>query len=355
MSTKTEALFGAEDLIGFATRVFAAAGLPDADAAVVAENLVTADLRGVYSHGVMRVPIYLERLGRGLFNAKPNIAVKRVGTAAVHVDGDNGMGAVVSSRAMEEALDMAAESGIAMASVCNSNHFGMCSFYLRRALARGCIAMACTNAPPTTAPFGGRSPTMGTNPLGLAAPAGRHRPLVLDMSSSVVARGKILSAAQRKLPIPEGWAVDPEGNPTTDAEKALEGAVLTVGGPKGSGIAIFVELLAAVLSGGNLMGQLPDFYRNLTDVPNIGHFFMAIDVSRFMPMDAFTARVDMMIDMVKACPTAAGFDEIMMPGEPEERMEEARRRDGVALPDEVVEGLRKAGSELGVEAPNPLG
>lgn len=347
-------LVDAEALTAFVAKAFTALGLSETDASIVADNLVVADLRGVYSHGVMRVPIYTERLRRGLFSARPAIAVNRVGASAAHVDGDNGMGAVVGVRAMDEAMAMASETGVGIASVFRSNHFGMCSYFARRALPRGFIYAACTNAPATTAPFGGRSPFMGTNPLALAAPAGRYRPLVLDMSSSIVARGKILSASQRGLTIPEGWAVDTEGRPTTDAAKALDGAVLTVGGPKGSGLGVFVEVLAAVLSGANIMRQLPDFYRNLKDVPNIGHFFLAIDVSRFMPLDAFKERIDTMIAMLKECPTAAGHDEILMPGEPEERLEEQRRRDGVPLPAEVVEGLAKIGREVGAEPPLPI-
>ena len=351
---ETSTVWNADELIAFATGVFKELNLPEADAAIVAENLVVADLRGVYSHGVMRIPIYAERLRRGLFNARPHIKVERVGDSAVHVDGDNGMGAVVGVRAMDEAMARAAETGIAMASVCRSNHFGMCSYFLRRPLARGFVAMSCTNAPPTTAPFGGRSPFIGTNPLAFAAPVGGHRPLVLDMSSSIVARGKIISAAQRGQTIPEGWAVDKDGRPTTDSAEALEGAVLTVGGPKGSGLAVFVELLAGVLSGANLMRQLPDFYRNLTDVPNIGHFFLAIDITHFMPLEQFKDRADAMIAMVKECPTADGHEEILLPGEPEERLEEARRRDGIPLPAEVVGSLQEVGDGLGVAVPNPI-
>lgn len=342
---------GLEDLRAFTVDVFATLGLAAEDAAIVADCLVGADLRGVYSHGVIRIPIYAERLRRGLFNAKPNIEVTRLSASAARVDGDNGMGAVVGTRAIDEAMALAQSAGIGVVSAVHSNHYGIASFYTQRAVERGYIAISCSNAPPTTAPFGGGAASIGTNPFAIAAPAGAHPALMLDMSSSVVARGKIIAAAQANEPIPEGWALDKHGRPTTDAAAALEGAVLTFGGPKGSGIAVFVEILAAVLAGANITHQLPDFYRNLTDVPNLGQFFLAIDVARFMPGESFRAKMDELVDSLKACPPAAGHDEVLMPGEIEARLEAERKRDGIPLSAEILASLREAGAQAGVPFP----
>ncbi len=217
--------------------IFAGHGLPGPDAARVAECLLEADLRGIASHGVNRIPIYTKRLRLKLVAPKPEIKLTPLAPAAAHLDGGNGMGFVVASRAMQESIELARQFGIGMAMAMNSNHFGIAASYLLQALGAGMAAIVFTNASPAMPVWGGRTPFLGTSPLGMAVPGGKV-PLVLDMATSVAARGKIRRAAQRKEPIPEGWALDAQGRPTTDAEAAYEGIVLPLGGPKGSGLSL---------------------------------------------------------------------------------------------------------------------
>jgi LDH2 family malate/lactate/ureidoglycolate dehydrogenase len=337
-------------LQGFCARVFVAEGLPENDADIVAESLVAADLRGVHSHGVTRMDIYTERLRRGLFNPRPQIKVNRTAAGSGVIDGDNGMGAVVGMAAVEAAMAMAREAGIGAVTVHHGNHFGTAAYYIAKAVERGFVALVCSNAPPTMAPWGGREAMFGTNPIGWGVPTGGTA-IIADLATSVVARGKIILAAQRKEQIPPGWALDVEGRPTTDPEAALIGAVLPFGEYKGSAIAMLVELLAGRLSGSNSMREIPDFYRDLDRVSDHGHFFLCLDIGRFMPPDRFQVRVDDMIASLKQSKRAAGCDEILMPGEIEARLEADRRRTGIPLTDEIVLALQRLGERHGVVFP----
>ncbi|WP_170145698.1 Ldh family oxidoreductase [Rhodoplanes elegans] len=335
----------------FCADVFVDAGLPADAAATVADNLVVADLRGVHSHGVTRMEIYTERLRRGLFNPHPRITIDRTGAAACTIDGDNGMGAVVGTAAIGEAIEMAAATGLGAVTVRHSNHFGTTAYYIAKAVARGMFAFVCSNAPPTMAVWGGREPLFGTNPLGYGMPTGRYPAIVADLATSIVARGKILLAAQRGEMIPPGWALDPEGAPTTDPHAALIGAVLPFGEYKGSAFAMLVELLAGRLSGANSLQEVPDFYRDLKRVSNFGHFFLCLDVARFMDMDRFRARVDDMITTLKASKRAAGHAEVLMPGEIETRLQDERLRSGIPLTAEIVRLLETLAARHGVAFP----
>lgn len=338
-------------LEAFCAAVFVAAGLPAEGAATAAENLVVADLRGVHSHGVTRMAIYTERLRRGLFNPRPAIAIDRTGASVCTIDGDNGMGAVVGSVAIREAIDMAAATGLGAATVRHSNHFGTTAYYITQAVERGLFAFVCSNAPPTMAVWGGREPLFGTNPLGYGMPTGRYPAIVADLATSIVARGKILLAAQRGETIPASWALDPDGNPTTDPHAALIGAVLPFGEYKGSAFAMLVELLAGRLSGAASMTEVPDFYRDLDHVSNFGHFFLCMDVARFMDLERFRARVDDMITTLKASKRAAGHAEVLMPGEIEARLQDERRRRGIPLTPEIVDILRSLAERYAVALP----
>ncbi|MEW6046817.1 MAG: Ldh family oxidoreductase [Bacillota bacterium] len=335
----------------FATALFVRSGLAPEGASLVSRCLVMADLRGVDSHGVTRIPIYVKRLEKGLVNPHPQVRAERVSASVCLVDGDNGMGALVGTRAMEQALSMAGEAGVGVAAVRRSNHYGMAAFYALQALDRGCIGMTMTNAPPTLAPWGGRQALLGTNPLAVAVPAGQHPPIVLDMATSVVARGKIILAAQRGEPIPEGWALDPDGAPTTDARRALAGVVLPFGGPKGSGLAILVDILAGVLTGAAFGRRIGDLYRNFEQAQDVGHFFLALNIATFMPVAEFLRRMDEMIADLKRCAPASGHTEVLLPGEPEARCEAERRRTGIPLSSDVAAALYDVGERLDVPFP----
>ncbi|PWG61525.1 Ldh family oxidoreductase [Sediminicurvatus halobius] len=321
-------------------------GLPAADAGVVAASLVDANLRGVDSHGVTRMTIYVERLQRGLVAARPDIRVVQDRGASLLLDGDNGMGAVVASRALDIALERLPQHGSVTVGVRNTNHYGSGAYYAERAADAGAAAFLYSNAPSTMAPWGGVDPYLGTNPYTFAVPAGRYRPVILDMATSVVARGKIILAAERGERIPEGWAIDGEGRPTTDAQSALEGSVLPFGGPKGYGIALMVDIMAGVLTGAGFGPRIGDLYRDLEQPQNVGAFIHLTDVGAFLPMETFRARMDEMIEEIKSARRAAGVEEIFLPGEIERRTAERRRERGIPLPAETVAQLETLGSPL---------
>ena len=340
----------AERLEAFTADVFVRLGLSSEDAARVADCVLTADLRGIGSHGVSRVPIYAERLRRGLVNPSPSIGVEHTGATAV-VDGDNGIGAVVGTRAMAEAIALAGAHGAAAVTVRHANHFGIASYYAMQALESDRIGLALTNAAPAMAPWGGREPFFGTNPLAAAAPAGARPAIVLDMATSVTARGKVRLAAQRGDPIPEGWALGADGAPTTDARAAMAGIILPFAGPKGSAIALLIEILAGVLAGAAVGPAVGDQYTDLDRPQGVGYFFVVIDIARFMPVAAFKERMDGMIDDIKSGAPAAGHREVLLPGDIERDSAELRRRTGIPLSEDIVGALVELSEGLGVPFP----
>lgn len=337
-----------KQLENFSNRCLGAMGVPRADANVVTDCLLYADRRGHASHGIVRLPVYGRRVIAGVVNPKPTLRmVVQFGAMSV-LDGDNGLGPVVGKAAMEEAIKTAANQGVGFVVAQHTNHFGSAAFYTQMALAKGLIGVVASNAPPNMAPFGGRDRFLGTNPLSVAVPAGRLSPVVFDMASSVVARGKIILAAQRGEPIPEGWALDPEGNPTTDPELGLRGPVLPFGGAKGSAISLLIDIFSGVLSGASY-GRHLNTLEDLNHVQNLGHFCLAIDPGRFMERQAFLARMDDLIEQLKATPRAPGFREILAPGEVEAHTMERIDRTGIPVTEDVKQQLDELGEQLGVD------
>jgi LDH2 family malate/lactate/ureidoglycolate dehydrogenase len=337
-----------ERLLAFSRAVLERLGVPSADALTTSECLLLADLRGVDSHGLVRLPVYAGRLQAGVVKACPEIRVERRFAAAALVDGDNGLGPVVGMRAMETAIELARESGIGMAGVRHSNHFGAAAFYIQRALREGFIGSAVSNAPPHMAAFGGKGRFLGTNPFAVGIPAGEEPPLLLDASSSIQARGKIINAAHRNAPIPEGWAIDTEGRPTTDAHAALAGAVLPFGGAKGSAISFIIDIMSGVLTGAAFACHL-NTLENLNGVQNLGHVFMAYRTDLFLPPGEFTRRMDEILRMLKSAEPAPGFPRVMAAGELEAAAEARNRERGVPLQPEVGQQLVELGGQLGVD------
>lgn len=341
--------FWAEDLIRFTVEALRALNVPDEDARIVAECLVEADLKGVSSHGIVRLPVYARRLMAGLIDPQPGIRVVAGNGGPLRVvDGGNGLGPVVGSYGMQQAIEAARKFGVGVVFVRNSNHFGAAGYYVERAVNRGFIGIASSNAPPNMAPWGGKERFLGTNPLAVGVPSRRWRPLLLDMATSVVARGKIILAAHKGESIPLGWAIDPDGNPTTDPKAALLGAVLPFGGPKGSAMALLVDVFSGVLSGANY-GRYLRTLEDTADRQNLGHFFLAIDPAWLMPIDEFYERIDDLIGQLKATPPAPGFEKVLAPGEIEYANLERARTTGVELEDEVLEQLQALSDQLGVK------
>jgi LDH2 family malate/lactate/ureidoglycolate dehydrogenase len=331
----------------FAHALLAAHGLPGDDARNSAACLILADLRGVETHGLLRLPGYLDRIRRGLVDPKPALAPARVTSVAASLDGGNGLGFVVGTRAMAEAVAMARESGIGIVSVRRSTHFGMAATYVLQALEAGMVSLVFTNASRAMPPWGGREGLLGTSPLAAGVPGGKLAPFVLDMSPSIAARGKIRIAEKRGERIPLGWALDAEGRPTTDPTAALAGVVLPIGGPKGSGLAMLMEIFGGVLSGAAYAGDVGDQYKAFDRPQDVGHFFLAMRPDLFVPIDEVRARMDVLVQRVRDCPKAEGFDEILMPGEIEARTAVKRARTGIPYGAEI-EALQAEAKRAGV-------
>ncbi len=351
---------GADDLGRVCRDLLVAHDVPPEDAETIARCLVESDLRGVETHGVVRLPHYLHRVRLGLIKPRPDIRIERVTPVAAAVDGDNGFGFVIATRAMDEAIAMAREYGVGLASVRHSNHFGMAASYVLQAVRAGMMAMVFTNASSAMPPWGGRDPVLGTSPFAAGAPGGALPPFVIDMAPAVAARGKIRLAAKRGDRIPEGWALDKEGRATTDPHAALDdGVVLPMAGPKGSGLSMMMDIFGGVFSGSAFAGEVTNHTLDFEKPSNVGHFIMAIRPNLFMTQAEFTQRMDTLVGKLKAGRKAAGFDEILINGEPESRKEAERRRTGIPLPPAELETLLQEAGSHGIArpalSPTPIG
>lgn len=342
-----------DKLLDFSTAVYATTGMPEEDARLAADSLVRADLWGHQSHGVMRLSWYVGRLRSGVMRpvTEPELLVD-AGAIAV-MDGRDGVGQVVATRAMREALRRAKAHGAGVVAVRNSNHFGTAMYYTLMAPPEGCVAFLSTNASPAMAPWGGRKKMVGTNPWSIAAPAGQHAPMVLDIANTGVARGKVYLARQKGLPIPLGWAITAEGKPTTDPVEAVAGIFLPMGGHKGYAIAVMMDVLSGVLTssrfGIGVHGPYQTEHRS-----GCGHLMIALNIEAFLPLTEFNTRMEQLIDELKSVPLAQGFDEVVYPGELEARNEEQNRREGLQLPEDTEADLRKLAQETGLQSMLPF-
>ena len=348
-------LFAVDDLRSFTRRIFVKAGLSCEDAAVETDSLIEANLRGVDTHGITRMlVIYVKRLMKGSVNAKglPHVVSESPSTALV--DGDNAMGAVAANFAMEICIAKAKKAGSAWVSVKNSNHFGACAYWAMKASRAGMVGFSTSNGAANMAPWGGVAPFTSSNPLAFAVPAGSGRSIVLDMATSVVAKGKIFLAAKQGKALPEGWALDNRGRPTTDPRAAIDGLVMPLGGHKGYALALMLDILSGILSGAAFGPHIGQQYGDFDRSQNIGHLFSAIDVSCIVPLAEFIARVDQLANEIHAAETADGVTRIYVPGEIEDETREKRLKEGIPLPWAVVEDFAKLGDDLGTPFPRPL-
>lgn len=342
-----------DDLRRFVAAVMTAAGLLPGDAEIVADSLVAAEMRGLASHGVARVAIYVQRLELGLVNPRPRMRYLREEGATTLLDADNGPGQPAAAAAMARAVGLARTVGIGACAVRNSNHCGALAYYTQLAVAQRMIGLAATNANANVAPWGAREAVLGTNPISAAVPTPGETPFVLDMSTSSIARGKIILAAKIGEPIPEGWALDAEGRPTRDAQAALRGVLLPAAGPKGYGLAVLVDILSGVLAGSAFGRQIGALYDELGRPQRVGHFMMAIDIGRFVEVPVFLEAMGALIADLKSSAPAEGFGEILLPGEPEARAEARARREGVIIPAAVYQELQDLGRRFNVAPVNP--
>ena len=320
-----------ERAIAFCTEAFTAVGVPEADGKIVSQNLIEAELRGHGSHGVSRMKFYMAKLAGGGFNPNPNIKILKDKPSMLLMDSDNSLGAVAATQAMTLCIEKAKKTGFAAASVGNGNHYGIAGFYAMMALEHDMIGFSVCNSVKLQAVYGGAVPMLGTNPIAVAIPAGKRYPLVFDAATSTVASGKIIVADIEGRPVPLGWALDSSGKPTTNAKEALLGALLPLGGYKGSGLAIIVDVFSAVLSGAMTSPHVNELRFDPDKGQNVGFFFGAIDVGSFEDVDVFKTRIDQLIDELKGCQKMEGVEEIFMPGEIEYRKKEQFSKTGFKI------------------------
>ncbi len=333
----------------YCKKLFMAANVPEEDAIITADNLVEANLTGVDSHGVSRMAIYLKRIKKGLDNPICKVDIINELPSTASLNANSSMGAPVGYRAMKMAIEKAKETGLAFVTVKGSNHYGTAAYYTKMAVKNNMIGFSATNGAARMAPWGGKKPYLGTNPFSVAVPAGKEKPIVADMATSLVARGKIILAAKNNQEIPLGWAIDKNGQPTTNADEALKGTVLPFGGPKGYGIAVLIDILCGVLSGASFGMHINDMYADFINPTNIGHCFGVINVEKFISLDTFKENIDQMIREIKGNPKAGGIDEIYLPGEIELLKKEVRLTEGIPITEAVLAELKELGQELGVE------
>jgi LDH2 family malate/lactate/ureidoglycolate dehydrogenase len=331
--------------------ILSGAGFRKEQAQLVAASLVDAEARGISSHGIARARIYSERLLGGLLNGDADPSVVKETAATAHVDADNAVGHAGADKGLQAAMDKAAAEGAGVAVVRNSNHCGTLGFFARRAAERGMISILATNGPPVMVYFGGRTRAVGTNPLGIGIPRADGPPLVLDMATSATARGKIILAGQRGDDIPDGWAVDVDGRPTTDPGEALQGAVVPFAGPKGSGLAMMIDLLCGGLASAITGEDVGDMYEDWDREQRVSHFLMVLNPDAWLGGDAFRDHVTRFATRVAGLPSAEGFDRVMLPGEIEEMAMQRAREEGVAIAAQVYDDLQAFADGLGVNTP----
>lgn len=335
------------ELLDLVTKIFAATGMSGHDAFLLADSLVVADLEGVHSHGILRVPEYVKKLTVDGVDPKGKPSVVKDAVAVMVIDGGNSMGQVGMTFAMDRVIERAAETGIAAAAVRGSNHSGAMSYYVRRAVAKDMIGIATTNALPTMAPIGGAERIVGINPLGLGVPAGNENPIIYDAAFGATAHGKIRIHAQKNLPVPAGWALDADGVPTTDALKAIDGLIQPVGGYKGIGMAMVMGMMSSFLSGASYGTELGDLHTGPVAGQD-GHFVAALNISTFEDVGTFKLRMDKAISEQHETKLAKGADRIYVPGEIESEKLERYARTGIPLNPVALSEMAGSAKSLGI-------
>ena len=346
-------LTNADDLIRFGTEVLACHEVPGADALLLADSLVAAELWGHSSHGMLRLPWYVERLRSGAMSTTTEPETLTDSGALVLLDGRDGIGQVLAARAVDLGVERAKAHGVSAVAVRNSNHFGTAAYFTRQAAEAGCVAFLSTNASPAMAPWGGRTKAVGTNPWSIAAPAGRRGVAVMDIANTAVARGKIYLAAERGETIPAGWAADETGTPTTDAAQAVHGLLLPMAGHKGYVISFMMDVLAGVLTGSSFGRDVAGPYE-ADKRSGCGHLLLTIDVSALMPPAEFGERMEALIGQIKAVPRAAGVSDIFFPGELEDRNTARNSAAGIAVAANTWTSLARLAHETGVALPTTI-
>jgi LDH2 family malate/lactate/ureidoglycolate dehydrogenase len=347
----------------FIERVFVHFQVPAADAEQAADVLLAADLKGIDSHGVARLRTYVDMLTHQRINPKPRITIARAYKSVCTVDGDNGLGLVVGPAANRIAMDKADEFGSGWVSVCNTNHYGIASYYSLQALERNQIGWSMTNSTKLVAPLWGAERMLGTNPIAIAFPSAKYKPVVIDLATSAAAYGKIEIAKRKQQSIPKGWAIDRDGNVTRQPQDMIDGGALLplgserdLGGHKGYCLSAMVDILTSVLSGANWGPFAPPFALR-QEIPTknvgkgIGHFFGAMTIEGFMDVAEFKARIDTWIETFRKTKPLPGQKAVLIPGDPEHEQESIRLATGIPLIEPVVNDLLEVSKVTGVPLP----
>ena len=337
------------DLYNFCVSIFSKAGVPLDDAEIVSEHLVTANLRGVDSHGAfIRIAHYVSALQQGIINPKPKIKFDKDTLGVTLIDGDKGFGPVIAMKATELAVKKAREAGISFIGTKNMSHVGMLACYSLKIVEKMMIGMAATSSPPAVVPWGGTNPIFGTNPFTIGFPINKESSIIVDMATSTVAAGKIAVFASKGEKIPEGWALDKDGKPTTDPKVFLnKGMLLPFGGYKGYGLSLSVEIFAGLLTGSPFSSHIKSGWATQG-----GFVVQAINIDFFRPYKDYEKDILELIQMIKSSPPAEGFKEVLLPGEPEQQEYKKRIKEGIPVYQDSWENVKKVSKELGVDLPN---
>lgn len=338
-------------LENFVSELFMHTGMPKEDADWYAKTIVGSNLRGVDSHGVMRVPSYFERLRSKAVNPQPQMRTEELMPTLAVVDANDGAGCVASKKAMELAIEKAGDLGIAMVCVINSNHFGAAFEYAQMAVDQGMIGISMSNVPPLITAPGAKTKLVGNNPIAVGIPTfDENSPFMLDMAMSVVAEGKLRFASSNNQTIPETWAVDVEGKPTTDPTEALKGFLLPFGGFKGLGIAYVVDIFCGVITSGIFADKIKSMYRNPTEPSKTGHMFMAIKLDAFISKKEMKDRMAYYRDYLGKAALVEGAQPLCFPGEMESNCEKQRKKEGIPVPEATINELMELKSVWGIKA-----
>ncbi len=328
----------AETLKKFIIDLLVKNNVPDSDASLVADTLLKAELWNIKSHGLSRLKRYIMRLNNNTINAVPEIKFNTNYTSAVSVDGDNGLGCIVMNKALDFAINIAQKKGICAVGVKNSNHFGITGYYCDRAAQKGLVAIGFSNSLAAMAPWGGKSTVLGTNPIAFGFPQDNKNPVIIDMATSAVARGKVLLAEKENRDIPAGWAMDKNGNGTTNATEAANGLLMPMAGVKGYALSLAVDVLAGVFTGA-LFGSEVGAYKNGRKNAGIGHMFILLRKDCFINDDEYAKNIAALCKEIHSASKAANVDKIFLPGEREFIKEKEQLDTGIDVSDETFEEL----------------
>ncbi|WP_405098855.1 ureidoglycolate dehydrogenase [Oceanobacillus sp. FSL H7-0719] len=313
------------------------AGLSEEHADAVADVLLHADLRGVHSHGAMRVEYYAERIAKGGINTNPNVKFEKTGPSTAVLDADGGVGHYHAKVAMDEAIKIAKENGVAVVGVRNMSHSGALSYFVQQAANEKMVALSMCQSDPMVVPFGGAEPYYGTNPIAFAAPSSTGKNIIFDMATTVQAWGKVLHARSKNESIPDTWAVDENGEPTTDPFKVK--ALVPISGPKGYGLMMMVDVLSGILLGLPFGKQVSSMYEDLTEYRKLGQLHIVINPEFFGNAETFLETITRTMKELKEIKPAKGFDEVLYPGEPNDIQQEAYEKEGIEIVDDIYEYL----------------